>query len=169
MIRPEQPGDEAAIAQIHAEAFAPSVAEVALVEALRRTPQFDPGLSLLALVAGDPAGHVLFSPVELRLRLERRAALALAPLGVRPRYQRRGWGSRLVQEGLLHAQQRGYEVVFVVGAGDFYGRFGFEPAPGVANNLGIPSEHLFALDLTGSDAAALAGVCIYPAAFDIVR
>jgi putative acetyltransferase len=169
MIRPEQPGDEGPIARIHAEAFAPSPAEAALVQAVREAPGFDPALSLIAFDADGAAGHVLFAPVEFRMRLGRRAALALAPLGVRPRYQRRGWGSRLVQEGLLRAQQRGYDLVFVVGAGEFYSRFGFEPAPGVTNSLGIPNEHFFALALDDSDVAALSGICVYPAAFDAVR
>jgi putative acetyltransferase len=169
MIRSEQPGDEAAIAAIILEACAPSRAEAELVEALRRAPGYDSGLSLLAFAGDEPVGHVLFTAVDFRMRLERRAALALAPLAVRPAFQWRGYGSRLVREGLLRAQRQGYHLVFVVGAGDLYSRFGFEPAPGVSNSLGISSEHFFALAFDGSDVATLSGVCVYPAAFDLVR
>jgi putative acetyltransferase len=169
VIRSEQPGDEAAIARIQRAAFAPSTAEAELVAALRQTPRYDTALSLLAFAGATPVGHVLISPVDFRLRLEHRAALALAPLGVRPAYQRRGYGSQLVREGLLRAQQRGYDLVFVVGAYTYYSRFGFEPAPHVSNSLSIPNEHFFALAFDGSDVGTLEGLCVYPAPFDVVR
>ena len=49
----------------------------------------------------------------------------LAPLAVKPVYQRRGIGGMLIKEGLHLLQAMGSEVVFVLGHKEYYPRYGF--------------------------------------------
>lgn len=82
------------------------------------------GLDLLATSGGEVAGHVLGG----RGRLGDRDAIGLAPLAVRPSFQRQGIGSRLVQEFLARANAAGWPLVVLLGDPRYYSRFGFEPA-----------------------------------------
>jgi putative acetyltransferase len=132
-IRPEQPGDFAAVHAVNRAAF-DRRAEADLVDALRA--QADPMISLVADADGSIAGHICFS----RVTLSGHAGLvimALAPMAVLPAAQRRGIGSALVRTGLDHCAQRGCRAVVVLGHPEYYPRFGFVPASG----FGIRSEY----------------------------
>jgi len=69
-------------------------------------------------------GHVAFSPVTMS-GPEAARGYILAPLAVRPEYQRRGIGSGLVTGGIQRLSASGVNVLFVYGDPDYYGRFGF--------------------------------------------
>lgn len=83
----------------------------------------------LSLVAetdgGELAGHVVFSPVWISNR-EELAGYILAPLGVRPEFQKQGVGSILIRRGLEQLSQKGTHIVFVYGDPAYYGRYGFD-------------------------------------------
>ena len=63
-IRPELPDDIDAIAELHRAAFS-GPAEAELVDAIRRSAYFIPGLSLVADLNGQVVGHLLLSRVDL--------------------------------------------------------------------------------------------------------
>ena len=69
--------------------------------------------------------------------VERRDALALAPLAVLPPHAGRGIGSALMQEVLAAADQRDEALIAVLGPPSFYRRFGFGPAEA----LGVQSPY----------------------------
>jgi putative acetyltransferase len=124
-IRDEAPADRDDIHAVHSAAFG-RAAEADLVDALRRD-----GTAIVSLVAtavGRVVGHVLFSA----LRVERPGgtvrAAALAPLAVRPEWQRRGIGAALVDQGVARCRERGCAGIIVVGDAAYYGRFGFAAA-----------------------------------------
>ncbi len=121
-IRPAEPRDAAGIRSVHLAAF-PTAAEADLVEALARDG--DTVVSLVGEVGGDLAGHVVLS--RMRATGEDRAwrALGLGPVGVRPGFQGAGIGRRLIEAALAIAQATGEDLVFVLGAPDYYCRFGF--------------------------------------------
>ena len=137
-IRPERPGDAPAIADINDRAFGGSD-ESKLVDAIRRSGQ--PVISLVAVIDGTPAGHILFSPVTIDVP-DPPVALGLAPMAVLPERQRQGVGSKLVEAGLSECRRRGCEVVIVLGHIEFYPRFGFRPA----RLLGLRTEYADAGD-----------------------
>lgn len=133
-IRAEQPADKDAIKGIHSGAF-PTAVEAKLVDALRESGE--PLISLVAQVGDQLVGHILFSPVTLTGDEGDLRIMGLAPMAVLPSHQRSGIGARLVEQGLKHCQQDGYDAVVVLGHASYYPRFGFRPA----DEYGITCEY----------------------------
>lgn len=143
--------------------------ESTLVERLRKSPGFEPGLSLTAKMDGELAGHVLFHPVGIRARDGvLHGSLALAPLSVHPGFRRRGIGARLVEVGLELARRQGYRSAIVLGDPLYYQRFGFEAAGkwGIKAPFDAPEEAFMALELVERGLQGVRGVVEYPAEFD---
>ncbi|HVQ08831.1 MAG TPA: N-acetyltransferase [Allosphingosinicella sp.] len=121
-IRPAEPGDAAAIGDVHRAAF-PTAAEADLVETLTR--EGDAIVSLVAEREGEVVGHVLLS--RMRVSGDGRAwrAVGLGPVGLVPGFQGGGIGAGLIEAALAIARATGEELVFVLGELDYYRRFGF--------------------------------------------
>jgi putative acetyltransferase len=66
----------------------------------------------------------------------------LAPLGVKPRFQRQGIGGSLIRKGLELQLKSNVDLVFVVGHPKYYPRHGFTPAHrlGFQPTYPIPEE-----------------------------
>lgn len=95
-----------------------------LVVALRKSESFIPELSLVAVNENRIIGHVLFTKIKIGNSTE----LALAPLAVLPEYQRKGIGTRLIEEGHKIAKQLNYSYSIVLGSNKYYPRLGYIPA-----------------------------------------
>ncbi len=169
VIRSEQSDDHAAIAEVNREAFGQEN-EARLVAALREAEGFDPQLSLVALRDDAVVGHILFSPIDIVRDSGDVPALALAPMAVRPEFQRQGIGSALVRAGLKACSRAGYRMVVVLGHSDYYPRFGFTPASerGVRAPFEVPDEAFMVLSLVDGGLDDVAGIVRYPAAFSDV-
>ena len=106
-IRQETKKDEAAVYDLIMEAFAAAEHadgnEQDLAAALRKGSSFIPELSLVAEVDHRLAGHILFT----RAKVGEDEVLALAPLSVKPQYQRQGSGTALIRDGQRLAGGRG--------------------------------------------------------------
>lgn len=81
-------------------------------------------ISLVAETEGAVIGHVAFSPVIIDTD-EKCQGYILAPLGVRPEYQKRGIGSELIERGMQKVSGMDVDVLFVYGDPSYYSRFGF--------------------------------------------
>lgn len=165
MIREELPQDFEAIREVNRLAFGQD-AEGALVDRLRAD-----GLGIASLVAvedGRVVGHILFSelPVE-RPRRPLRAA-SLAPVAVRPEWQRRGIGGALIRAGLEACRARGVEAVIVVGHPAYYPRFGFSAALACCLEAPFSGDVFMALELVPGVLAGPGGRVVYPEAFGLV-
>jgi putative acetyltransferase len=139
LIRREVRGDEAAIGEVHAEAFAGMYpdglpVEPGLVAALRCSDAWIPALSLVAELAGAIVGHVCCTRATLLPAGQ--PVLGLGPLGVRPGRQRHGVGSALMHAVLGAADALDEPLVVLLGHRGYYPRFGFVPAA----ELGIEPE-----------------------------
>ena len=128
-IRPETPDDHDAIRRVIVDAFTECdfghSGEAALVDQLRRTCD-----DLLALVAADRdtiVGHILFSPVSLRMASGMSYGMGLGPMAVHPDRQQTGIGTALVESGLRQLTADGCSFVVVLGHPTYYSRFGFLP------------------------------------------
>ena len=160
VIRPEKPGDVAAIHAVHALAF-PTDAEARLVDTLRAKGHLS--VSLVAEDGGRVVGHVAFSPVTV---VGAAGGLGLAPLAVIPDFQRLGIGALLVRDGLLAAARLEVGFVVVLGHSGYYPRFGFRRAGavGLDNEYGA-GEAFMVLALQQGSLPAGGGLVKYGAEF----
>ncbi|HHX65033.1 MAG TPA: GNAT family N-acetyltransferase [Chloroflexi bacterium] len=123
-IRSETPADYAGVARVNALAFG-SMEEPILTDVLRHRVRFDPDLSLVAEMDGQIIGYLLFVPFVARLDGQSVRAVGLSPLAVHPLWQRRGVGTRLLEEGHRRAAEKGYVYAFLLGHDTYYPRAGY--------------------------------------------
>jgi len=154
-IRHERAEDFGAIRRLLIVAFG-GPAEATLVEGLREDG--DLALALVAKDANEVVGYVAFSPLESPER-----ALALAPLAVAPKRQRRGIGAALIAEALRQTRAGGWGAMFVLGDPEYYGRFGFTPEVAAGFDSPYAGPHFMALQL--SDVSVRAAPVVYSKRF----
>lgn len=164
IIRKEEPGDVQTIRGIPVEAFG-TEAEANLVDALRSS-----GVPIIFLVAeedGIVRGHISFSPVMLVGGSPGISLAGLAPMAVLPEYQRRGIGSKLVENGLQLCRQAGYAAVVVLGHPGYYSRFGFIPSAryGITSEYAVPEELFMVKELRDGVLSGQKGIIKYHEAF----
>jgi putative acetyltransferase len=170
-IRPERPGDEAAIRAVIDAAFAPSVEEGEIVEALRGSTAWRPEL---ALVAVDDSGRIVGQCVTSVGDLVDDGGspvgqvLTLGPIAVAPERQGEGIGGELIRSTAAVAAAAGWPAIVLLGHADYYPRFGFEPARPLGLTPPQPwsDEHWLALRLPAWTPGGRATVR-YPSAFGI--
>lgn len=161
-LRAERPGDAAAIAALHAAAFAghphSRQTEAAIVAALRAAGVLT--VSLVAEAGGGVVGHVACSPVTVDGR--EGGWYGLGPVAVAPAQQRRGIGQALVRRALAVLDLLGAQGCVLLGDPAYYGRFGFVPEPALVLP-GVPASQFMARPIA---APPPAGVVAYHPAFD---
>ncbi|WP_307695062.1 GNAT family N-acetyltransferase [Variovorax boronicumulans] len=144
MVRPEQPGDEAAIRQLTVAAFAGAAhadgTEHLIVDALRAAGQLT--LSLVAEDGGEIVGHVAVSPVAVSDGTT--GWHGLGPISVAPARQGQGIGRLLMDAALAGLRAAGAQGCVLLGDPAFYGRFGFVVRPGLVLP-GVPPEYFQAV------------------------
>jgi putative acetyltransferase len=125
-IKETTPADLGSILLVERAAFGTD-SEAELTQNLLADPSAQPLTSLLALVEGQPVGHVLFTKARLSGAPEVSVSI-LAPLAVVPRFQKRGVGGCLIKRGLELLSGANVDLVFVIGWPNYYPRYGFTPA-----------------------------------------
>ena len=111
--------------------------EAELTAELLADPTAEPMVSLLAFAGGEPVGHILFTRACFAERSDSSPIMhILAPLAVKPEYQRQGVGGMLIRSGIERLRAMGSQLVFVLGHKEYYPRHGFTPD---AQTLGYPA------------------------------
>jgi putative acetyltransferase len=91
----------------------------------------EPIVSLLAFDGDQPIGHILFTRAYFAGGVKRQPMMhILAPLAVKPEYQRQGVGGLMIRTGIERLRELGSHLVFVLGHRDYYPRHGFIPDAG---------------------------------------
>lgn len=173
IVRRQQAGDYEAIRHIYAEAFrrprfrpeqSPGSVppEVGLFEALWEAGDVLPELSFTALDEVGAVGHVTAS----RATVAADPVVAVGPIGVLPEYQGLGIGSSLMNALVTAADAADVPMIVLLGAPEYYRRFGFHPAEGLGLISPDPAwgEGFQARPLTAYT-PAVAGSFQYAAAF----
>ncbi|MGV2450824.1 UNVERIFIED_CONTAM: N-acetyltransferase [Ralstonia mannitolilytica] len=173
-IRKEEKEDHQKVFQLTEEAFREmeysNHQEQFLVEKLRRSEAFIPELSLVAEdEKGRIAGHILFTKIKIINGEESYDSLALAPVSVKPEFQNRGLGGKLILEGHRIAKELGYESVILIGHEKYYPRFGYKKTSnfGISFPFDIPEENGMAVELVKDGLKDKKGVVKYPHEFGI--
>jgi putative acetyltransferase len=165
-IRPEEPGDLAAVRIINERAFG-QPQEANIVDVLREN--CESVLSLVATRDGRVVGHILFSPVTIDAGGTVMEGMGLAPMAVLPENQRQGIGSALVESGLAVLRKQSCAFIVVLGHPEYYPRFGFERASnhGITSHWpGIPDEAFMILVMDEVAMNGVTGVARYRDEFD---
>jgi putative acetyltransferase len=166
-VRAEAEADVADVRAVHDAAFG-RPDEARLVDALRQRAR--PYLGFVALEHGRVAGHVAFSGATLHCYGALFEILALGPMAVLPRFQRRGVGSVLVPTALAACHEAGHDIVVVVGHPAFYPRFGFVPArpKGLLCEYDVPDDAFMVAELAPDALRNRRGVVYYAPEFRLV-
>ena len=135
-----------------------------LVVNLRNSNNFIPELSLVAIKDNKIVGYILFTKIKIGEYEE----LALAPLGVLPKYQNQGIGKKLIEKGHQIAKKLGYHYSIVLGSEKYYPKTGYIPASqyGIKAPFEVPNENFMAIKLNDIDTEII-GIVEYAKEFGI--
>lgn len=153
LIRQEKTEDYEKVYNIIKEAFALAEhsdgSEQDLVNKLRKSKNFIPELSLVAIENDTIVGHIMFT----KAYLGETEVLALAPLAVLPEYQKTGIGKALIAEGHKIAKNMGYICSVVLGSEKYYPKMGYVPACeyGIISPFDVAKENFMAINLTDKE------------------
>ncbi len=112
--------------------------EAQLVAKLLTDKTAEPIVSLLAFYKDEAIGHILFTRVYFSEQQEQPMMHILAPLAVKPEYQRKGIGGMLINAGIEKLREINSNLVFVLGHKEYYPKYGFIPH---AARLGYPAPY----------------------------
>ncbi len=173
IIREERKDDYVNIYRIVTAAFEgteyTSGDEQDLVIRLRGSSSFLPELSLVAEFNGEIIGHIMFTEAVIREGEKNHQTLTLGPVSVLPEYQKKGIGSRLIEEGHDAARCLGYRSVLLVGHPEYYPRFGYRPAEvfGIKTYLELPPGVFMASELTKNGLEGVSGTVNFAPEFNL--
>ena len=133
-VRASTPADVVALESLYPAAF-PDEDLLPLVR--RLLAESKSVLSLVAIIADQVAGHVIFTHCgvagsDIKVSL-------LGPLAVAPERQRHGVGTALVRAGLRKLEQEGVSLACVLGDPAYYGRHGFEVEQSIQPPYPLPA------------------------------
>lgn len=118
------------ILEVERLAFPDEAEVVELSDDLLKDVSAAPLVSLLAYFKGEAVGHILFTKAIFNHASNQPMMHILAPLAVKPAFQRKGIGGMLIKKGLEILKAKGSELVFVLGHIEYYPNHGFIPDAG---------------------------------------
>jgi len=165
VIRKEEPKDYTDVYEVNRLAFQQEN-ESKLVEKIRKGKNFIPELSLVAEIDKKIVGHILFSRITI-VGDSVYESLALAPMAVIPKFQKKGIGSKLIMQGIEKAKELGFSSIVVLEHKDYYPKFGFQRASkwSIKCPFEVPDEAFMAIELTENAFKGKAGAVKYPDEF----
>lgn len=170
-IRQETSADYPAVFTITKDAFSTLAVsdhtEHFLVERLRKSAAFIPELSLVAEQDGEIVGHILLTKIQIKNDQASFESLTLAPVSVKPGFQRKGIGSQLIKRAHTIAQQLGFQSVILLGHANYYPRFGYERCSkhGISLPFEANDESAMVKELVENGLTGVEGTVVYAKEF----
>jgi len=169
-IRQENKADYKKIYELNLLAFEEKE-EAVLVDLLRKKDEFIPQLSLVALFNNEIVGHILFTKIKIiDDNKNEHESLALAPMAVLPKYQKKGIGGKLINEGFKIATKLNFKSVIVLGHEHYYPKFGFVPTTkwNIKSPFEVPTNVFMGIELVKNSLENVSGTVKYPKEFEEV-
>ncbi len=132
--------------------------EYLLVDRLRSSAGFIKELALVAESNGEIIGHIMFTKASIGDKI----GLALAPLSVVPKAQRKGVGIALMNKAHEIAKEMDYMFSVVLGSEKYYPKVGYKMASdfGILAPFDVPRENFMVLFLK-DDIMHIKGTVVY--------
>ncbi len=171
IIRQETPGDYQEVGHIIWEAFKyeqySDQREHLLVDRLRNSDAFIPELSIVAEYKKEILGYILLTKIKINNENETFDSLALAPVSVKPKYQKKGIGGQLIKAAHKTAKEMGYQSIVLLGHENYYPKFGYERASkyGILLPFDAPDENCMVIELVEHGLNNVSGKVEYPKEF----
>lgn len=109
--------------------YRPGAFEHYIVHNLRNDESFINNLAYVIEIDDHIIGHINYSWGKIRFENGKiKSAAVLGPLSIDRNYQKRGYGTDLVEFTLDLLEKKGIPYVFVIGDENYYRRFGFKSA-----------------------------------------
>jgi len=170
-IRQENPADYSIVFEIVAAAFEGKAfsdqTEQFLVNRLRKSPSFIAELSFVAEYEGEIVGHILLTKIKIKNEEETFDSLTLAPVSVKPDFQYKGIGGKLIRHAHECAKDLGFKSIVLLGHESYYPRFGYEMTS--RYNIALPFKaseaNCMIVELVENGLRGVSGMVEYDKAF----
>ena len=170
-IRQESPEDYVEVEKLIEAAFKAEKfsdhREHFLVKKLRDSNSFVPELSIVAEIEGEVIGHVLLTKIKIKKENTTFESLALAPISVKPKYQKQGVGGKMIRIAHKKAISLGYKSIVVLGHEDYYPRFGYQITSkfGIKLHFEATEANCMIIELVENGLQDVSGIVEYPRVF----
>lgn len=128
LIRYEQPQDYFLVENLTREAFwnvyRPGCVEHLVVNKLRNKDYFVKDLDYVLEENGEIIASIFYAVAKIKGDTEN-DVLTFGPVSVKPCYQKKGYGEKLINFTLSKAKDLGYAAVIITGTPDYYKKYGF--------------------------------------------
>lgn len=170
-IRQENSNDFKKVSKIIEEAFKnedfSDQKEYFLVDRLRKSSAFISELSLVAEFENKLVGHILLTKIKIKNNSKTSESLALAPVSVKPAFQKKGIGKALISEAHKIAKNLGFKSIVLLGHEDYYPQFGYELTGkyGITLPFEAPEKNCMVISLTENGLQNVHGIVEYSKEF----
>jgi len=150
--------------------FKPGCEEHLVLHKLRKSNCYISNLDIVALYKKNIIGHIIITKANvIDTQNKKHQVLCVGPISVIPAYQKKGIGTKLLNETIAITKELGYSAMILFGHPDYYHRFGFVNAQnyGITTKEGMNFEPFMVLELYPNALAAVRGKFFEDKAFEI--
>jgi predicted N-acetyltransferase YhbS len=149
--------------------FKPGCDEHLVLHNLRKSNCYISNLDIVALSENKIIGHIIITKANVvKIHNKEHQVLCVGPISVLPEFQKKGIGTKLLNDSIAIAKELGYSAMILFGHPDYYHRFGFVNAQnfGITTKEGMNFEPFMVLELYPNALAAVRGKFYEDKAFE---